>query len=75
MNVEILEDKIFYYKNIINNPDQLINFIENTDYILDKRSILSKWNDWIAYQSDYSFGMQKKFIANFNQDIIKINIL
>jgi predicted 2-oxoglutarate/Fe(II)-dependent dioxygenase YbiX len=64
MKVEILEDNIFYYKNILSNTDELIKFIENTDYLLEENSFLSPWKEWNAYQSEYLFGMQKQFKSN-----------
>lgn len=62
MNVEIPEDKIYYYKNVLDNPNSLVNYIEKLDDTLQEKSLLSKWKNWNAYQSEYSFGQQKKFI-------------
>jgi Rps23 Pro-64 3,4-dihydroxylase Tpa1-like proline 4-hydroxylase len=66
MNVEILDQDIYYYKNIIDDPYSLIEYIESLDSSLDENSPLSKWKEWFAYKSNYSFGKQKQFIHNLS---------
>jgi predicted 2-oxoglutarate/Fe(II)-dependent dioxygenase YbiX len=45
---EIYANKIYYYKNAINNPTQLITKIEELDSRLTDDDPISIWNDWIA---------------------------
>lgn len=55
-------DSIFYYKNIIQNPYEIIDIIEKTDSISDDHSLISKWKDWKTSSDDpYVFGKQKMF--------------
>lgn len=59
MKKNILEKNIIYYENVIEDPYGLIQQIEEIDNLLDTSTGISSWSDWIAYQSDYSFGKQK----------------
>lgn len=65
MKKTILEKNIFYYENVIENPDILLNKIEETDHLLTEQTGISKWMDWTAYQSDYAFGKQKMIREHF----------
>jgi hypothetical protein len=58
---EIYANKIYYYKNVIDNPTQLINQIEESDSQLTDSDPISAWNDWIASGSGepYVFGSIK----------------
>lgn len=64
MQIDQLDDRIVYYKNALDNPYSLIEYIENLDSSLSDNSPLTKWEEWYAYQSEYSFGKQKKFSYN-----------
>jgi predicted 2-oxoglutarate/Fe(II)-dependent dioxygenase YbiX len=66
MSLKILESNIYYYKNVIESPYEFIEYIEKIDKDLQETSPLSKWNNWFAYESEYSFGKQKQFIHNLN---------
>ena len=57
-NVEKYE-KINYYKNVIDNPLELINLIESTDAYLNENTSITKWRQWSASNGDYVFGEQK----------------
>ena len=56
-------DKIHYYQNVIEDPETLINLIENTDIDLDENTSITKWKKWSASNDEYIFGEQK-FIQN-----------
>jgi predicted 2-oxoglutarate/Fe(II)-dependent dioxygenase YbiX len=58
MNRKILEENIYYYENVLENPKKLLEDIEIANSLVGETSI-SKWSEWISYQSDYSFGSQK----------------
>jgi hypothetical protein len=45
---EIYSNKIYYYKNVIDSPAQLINQIEESDSQHTDSDPISAWNDWIA---------------------------
>lgn len=59
MKRNILEKHVYYYENVIKNPKELLEKIEATDHLLGEDTGISKWADWTAYQSTYSFGKQK----------------
>jgi len=69
MEINILQEKIVYYKNVLEDPYELIKVIEDLDHLLEDDSPLSKWQEWYAYQSEYSFGKQKKFINSSTLDL------
>jgi len=46
MDLEILDENIYYYKNIIENPYQLIEYIEKTDSIMSSTTSITKWSPW-----------------------------
>ena len=73
MSLEILESNIYYYKNIIDEPYSLIEYIESLDTFLHENSPLSKWREWTAYQSEYSFGKQKQFIYNIQDSSLPMH--
>jgi hypothetical protein len=46
-NFELIQyDKIHYYKNVIKNPNELINLIEETDINLNNSTSITKWTKW-----------------------------
>jgi len=67
MNRSILEKNIYLYEDVLENPAQLIKDIELLDS-LDEESSISKWKEWIAYQSDYAFGSQKRILDTIFDD-------
>ena len=67
-NVERFE-KISYYKNVIDDPQFLINLIEDSDKNLTKDTSIPSWQEWIASGDEkYIFGYQKKFKNSIDQD-------
>jgi predicted 2-oxoglutarate/Fe(II)-dependent dioxygenase YbiX len=77
LNVERF-DKISYYKNVIENPESLINLIESSDKHLTNSTSIPVWKEWIASGDDkYVFGYQKRFNNSIetdtDQEIQKIN--
>lgn len=51
----ILSDKIYYYRNVINNPEKIIDLIEGSETSI----MISKWREWNSSSNDYSFGETK----------------
>lgn len=48
MEIEIFADKIFYFKNILKNPEESINMIDTMDGILSKDDVFNKSIIWKA---------------------------
>lgn len=60
MIIEKLESKIFYYKNIISDPDNLVKEIEDTDMFCENYTNISKWESWYASDNkDERYGFNK----------------
>ena len=75
---KIQYDKIHYYRNVIVDPEFLINLIERSDSSLTETSSIPKWSKWSASGDiEYTFGYQKRFTNNvdidLNSDIRRIN--
>lgn len=47
MDKIILEDNIYYYKNIFDNLDDILNYVKDTDV---------EWKDWYASDSNLLYG-------------------
>jgi hypothetical protein len=69
MNRNILEENIYYYEDALENPQNLLRDIELLDSVPDETSI-TKWSDWTAYKSEYSFGSQKRIKDSIFDDSI-----
>lgn len=58
---EIFSDKIFYYKNIVANPSNLVHLIESTNDALSEYDAIFPWKKWTASDDEnYIFGYQKQ---------------
>lgn len=67
MNLEILHPDIFYYKNVIPNPEELIDMINSTDILATENSLIDKWMPFHApSRPDAKFGLKK--ISNVFRD-------
>ena len=61
MILEIVENQIFYYKNIITNPYQFIKKIEDLDAYIEQDFYLSKWSEWSAStDKNIIYGLKKE---------------
>ena len=59
MEKEILEENIYYYKNVIKDPKKFIQIIEDTEND-DYGSSLTKWHEWTACSGEmYIYGSEK----------------
>lgn len=72
MNKEILEENIYYYKNVIDDPESLVKAIEETEN-QGGREFITKWKPWVSFDGQpYRFGIQKTVypigIKKFNYD-------
>lgn len=76
LDIEYFE-KIHYYKNVIENPYELVELIENTDSGLSSNTSITKWKRWIASDKGYEFGYQKSInesiIDETNESLVSIN--
>jgi hypothetical protein len=60
MNKEILEENIYYYTNVIENPEKLIAAIEATE-LKDFGHAIYPWEEWSACSGQmYVYGTHKK---------------
>lgn len=64
---EIYADRIFYYKNVVEDPALLVSLIESTDSAITELDCITPWVKWVAskdpgqeHQEDYIFGAQKQ---------------
>ena len=73
MKINKLEDNIFYFTNILDDPSSFLNDIENfSDF-----NLISEWKDWYASNSDIKFGQYKEIFPEYlnalsNNNSIKI---
>ena len=58
MKITKLEDKIFYYENLIDDPKKFIEDISIPDKI-DRSFQISKWDEWKSSDSDLTYGKSK----------------
>lgn len=59
MKREILEKNIYYYTNVIDNPEKLVEAIENTENE-NCDNFISKWQSWLSYDGQpFNFGVKK----------------
>lgn len=56
-NLEVYADKIFYYKNVIENCKDLVSLLEEIHPTLGDNNVLTKWESWTASDNkDTQFG-------------------
>jgi predicted 2-oxoglutarate/Fe(II)-dependent dioxygenase YbiX len=61
MQPKIFADKIFYYTDVISNPKELINLVEELDKVATSMDAISPWTPWISSgdEDPYIFGSIK----------------
>ena len=61
MDPQIFAERIFYYENAIENPNELVELLEATDSSLTENDAITPWNEWVASGEGqrYVFGHQK----------------
>jgi len=61
MNRSIFAERIFYYEDVLPNPKELVDLIEETDSELTDSDAIKKWHKWVASGGgpEYVFGSQK----------------
>ena len=72
MNREILEEKVYYYTNVIEDPKKLVDAIENDNK--------NPWGEWMAcsgqeyvYGTDKTIALMKKiniFIIHYKKHLM-----
>lgn len=64
---EILDNKIFYYKQLIPNPKAFVKKIEDLDLEIKNPMLLSSWQPWVSSTNlNDVFGKFKTGPANFS---------
>ena len=58
-----LEKEIFYFKNVVSYPKELINFINEVDLIPESHTVISEWSEWTASNNkDFIYGKNKNLM-------------
>lgn len=58
---EIFSERIFYFKNALQNPAKIVQLIEETEARLTELDVLEPWKAWRANNDpDHIFGQQKQ---------------
>lgn len=55
----IFADKIFYFENVLENPQEIIQLLESTDQDLTEDGLITQWQEWKSSNDDYQFGHRK----------------
>jgi hypothetical protein len=59
MEKEILEENVYYYKNVIPDPKKFLEIIESTENE-DFENSITKWNEWTSCSGEmYTYGSEK----------------
>lgn len=59
---EKLHENIYYYKNVLDDPDKLLRLIEESDSDESIHAVIPPWSTWLSNSKDgYSFGGKKDF--------------
>jgi hypothetical protein len=69
MKINKLENNIFYFTNLLNDPISFINKIEN----IKDFNLISSWKPWHASNSDIKYGEYKEIIPGFLNQSNNIN--
>lgn len=74
---EIFADRIFYFKNVLENPREIVDLIESTNDSLTELDALEKWTAWRSNNDpDHIFGQQKQTrkaaLATSNDEVVFI---
>lgn len=59
LNPKIFAEKIFYFESVLENSDQIVSLIEDTNNDLSENSLISSWHAWESSSGDHSFGFRK----------------
>lgn len=60
MILEKLHENVYYYKNVIENPKDLIDAINKTEEDESVREVIPKWDEWSACSGEmYIYGERK----------------
>lgn len=59
LSPQILEERIFYYENVLDNPQDIIDQINSIDSAITEDDVIEKWEDWKSSNDDYIFGQRK----------------
>lgn len=70
-DVKRLNNEIWYLKNVLSYPKELVNFINEVDGDSRSYSKITSWEDWTASDSkDTKYGKNKNIISNAIKNII-----
>ena len=67
VTLEILSNHIYYYENLIDDPQKLVERINYTDKLSCNNELISAWQPWTSSNDDWVFG-ERKLIYPENYD-------
>lgn len=71
MEKEILEENVYYYKNVIPDPKKFVEMIDSTENEEWGNSV-TKWNEWTACSGEmYLYGAQKTVNPSDEERVVK----
>jgi len=75
MNREILEEKIYYYTDVFEDPKKLVEIIESTEF-KDFGNSISKWSSWDSCSGQmYNYGTEKLFTQMKKKSLSQQNLM
>lgn len=70
MILEKLDENVFYYKNVIDNVEQLKQDIEDTEQVDGIQKVIPLWDEWSACSGQmYVYGKKKNFSDEYINDL------
>lgn len=63
LKTQLFAEKILYLENVLENPYEILNIIEEADYTENENQAISKWYTWQSSSNDYIFGQKKDLIV------------
>lgn len=62
---QAISNDIWYFKNVVSYPQELLEFINEIDEDNRSHSIITKWNDWTASNDDsFIYGKNKVILSD-----------
>ena len=72
-----LYDGVYYYENVISDPQRLMEVIESTEGVDELQEIIANWVDW-GVEADrgtvYWYGKRKRVLLNDLDDIDSVEV-
>jgi Rps23 Pro-64 3,4-dihydroxylase Tpa1-like proline 4-hydroxylase len=59
LNPVIYADKIFYFEELLQDPNEVLRLLESADKELPNSKLITKWEEWRSSNDDHIFGYRK----------------